>query len=900
MAALKIKRNSKYFSIHTHTRYSNNDAMPKVSEVVKRASELGYPALGVTDHGNIAASVQLYKECKKVGIKPLPGTELYFVDDREDKKAKRRHLCLLAYTTQGYRNLVHISTLTHQNFHHKPLIDYSDMAQLHEEGRTEGLALTTGCYFGPVIQTLITHGYEAAKQIVATFASWFDTYVEIQNHQIDHGEGVLSERNIAYALMSIARELNLPVVITQDSHYTHEDHKPHHEALKSLVTWSEDVSEAVFPGDGFHMVDDEWMREHHREEVWSSGPEGIERVFDESVYEAGIAGLHTILSKYDMFIDEMENYEYKVPQLYPDPDAELYRRTYDALVSRLTYGSAQHKQYHAQLLEELDTIAAAGMANYMLMVAEVCDHMRDVAMFFQIRGSAAGSLVCWLLGITPEDPIRWKLRFDRFLSKDRTKPPDIDIDIEHSRRKELMEWIATKYAVVQICNWGTYSIGGDADDHKGSLRVKYLSRARKTGGITDWNEVPASDKQMLVDLSDNFTLISSPGVHAAGLVVMSSESELRHMVPMQWIASSETMVTQFDMKDVEEIGLVKLDVLGVKTLTVLRLCILNMQRDPQEGLGWIPLNHRPTFSSLAQGNTDGVFQLEGWTSQRGCRRLKPNKIDDVIAAMALFRPGVMNSGATDSYIARKHREQAVPERHKIIADATKETFGILLYQDQVIVILREMGMDADNLTKFLKAVKASNKGVDEARRTMEYYEPIIQQMCVDHGMTDEDVHWLWQALEAFAEYSFNRAHATIYGITAYRCAWLAINFPLEFHAALLAVAAGTDKEDDYKRVTRGRGIRLLRPDVNISQDTYTVDHKRQCIRRGLLSLDGIGPSVAKEVAAHQPYRSLDEFCEKVNPRIVTGVKPYIASGDASVGKLKVLLESGAMESLVGG
>jgi DNA polymerase-3 subunit alpha len=870
---IRIVPSSTYFSVHTHSRYSFNDALPSVAEVVAQASALHYPALAITDHGNMAASVQLYKACKKVGIKPMPGTELYLVRDRADRKAKRYHAGLVAYTTTGYRNLVAISTLSHANFYHRPLLDLTDLARLAQDGKTEGLALTTGCYFGMVIQTLISDGYAAAKQLVATFSLWFDTYVEIQAHNIEH-DVRLSERTICRLLHRIATELNLPVVITQDSHYVHEKEKEFHDTLKELVSWSDEPDNAKFPGDGFHMVDEAWMREHH----------------EPKHFEAGIAGLALLLSKWDMAIEEMDEYHFKIPKIYPLPDVELAARCAQAL------GIAK-QVYRDRLEEELAVIKAAGMADYMLMVADVCEHMREVKMFFQIRGSAAGSLVCYLLQIASHDPLTWKLRFDRFLTKDRTKPPDVDIDIEHDRRKELMEWIGARYAVVQICSWGTYSIDGDTG--KGSLRVKYLSRQRKTTGTADWATATAEDKMLLYQLS-SLSLVSGPGTHAAGLVVASSRADIEKYVPLQWIASSKTWVTQYDMKDVEEIGLVKLDVLGVKTLSVLRRTILNLGKDPGEGLGWIPFNDRATYSMIASADTDGIFQLEGYTSQRQVKRLHPTKIGDVIAAMALFRPGVMNSGAMESYVQRKNRTERLPVRHKIIADATNETFGILLYQDQVIEILRAMGMNPDDLNTFLKAVKASNKGVSRAKVVMEHYEPIVAQMCRKAGMNAGDVEWLWKALEAFAEYSFNRAHATVYGITAYHCAWLIKNHPLEFHAALLAVAAGTDKETHYQRVTRHRGIRLLKPDVNSSRATYSVDHSVGAIRRGLLSLDGIGPVVAREVEAFQPYRSIDEFCEKVNPVKVSGVYAYLEDKDLSIGKLAVLYSAGAMASLIGG
>lgn len=892
MARLRIVCNSpkdgnvsRFWSAHTHSRYSYNDALPPVESIVAKAKELGYPGLALTDHGNMAGSVKLYTECMKVGIKPFPGSEMYLVRDRSDKKAKRYHLGLVAYTTVGYRNLVQISTRSYRQFHHKPLIDLADLAEFHDTGLSQGIALTTGCFFGLVTQTLVNEGYDPARQLVATLASWFDTYVEIQQHDIDHGEDVMPEHLIAHELYRLATELDLPVIVTQDSHYVEPAERGLHESLKRLVAFGPDVDDAVFPGDGFHMADDAWMAAHHPPEL----------------LEAGLSGLSRLLAKWDMAIGEMDTYRYRVPQLVANPSEALRTRVTRELVRR---GKASPR-YLQRLDEELDVVQAAGMENYLLLVAKVTDHMYDVDMFFQCRGSAAGSLLCWLLNITNVDPIKWKLRFDRFLTKDRTKPPDIDIDVESDRRKELLDWLSESFSVAQIGTFGTYSMSGD-EDGKGSLRVSYFSVLRKQGMAKPvWEDIPQEQRDELYRLSE-MELCKGYGVHAAGLILCTSRTELETQVPLMYVASSKTFVSQYDMKDVEAIGLVKLDALGVKTMSVLRQTILNMGRDPKEGMDFIPLTDAKTFRMIGKGDTDGVFQLEGATSARYIRNLRPSKIGDVIAAMALYRPGVMASGAMKSYLARKHGEEKTPVRHQIIDNATKETFGILLYQDQVIEVLRALGLGVDDLNVFLKAVKASNKNVAAAAVTMEKYSPMIHQLCQDAGMNEADVQWLWDALEAFAEYSFNRAHATVYGITAYRCAYLSIHHGKEFHAALLSVAAGTEKEIKYMSTTRKRGHRLLRPDVSYSDASYSVDPLDRGIRRGLLSVRGIGPSTAQEIVAARPFQSIPDFATKVNPKVVTGVYDFLAQyeKDGTIpaelgGKLGILYDAGALASIEG-
>lgn len=873
MTRIVIRRKqARFWSVHTHSKFSHNDALPSVADIVSRAKEIGYRGLGLTDHGNMAGSIQLYSECMKAGIKPFPGSEFYIVHNRDDKKAKRHHLGMVAYTTQGYRNLIKISTLSHRQFHHKPLLDLPDLALLKESGLTEGVAVTTGCYFGFPIQKLVFEGYESARQMLAYYRECFDeTFVEIQNHCIEHDDSY-NDEIVGKNMFALAQELDIPVVITQDSHYTRAEDRPIHEGLKKLIAYGPDPDEAVFPGDGFHLADDAWMEDHH----------------DPTILNAGYAGLDRLLDLHTLRIEELDTYSYRVPALVADPMRALRQRASKELASR----GLLKPRYLSRLADELETVEASRMAGYLLLVAEAAEYMTESKMFFQCRGSAAGSLLCWLLGITNVDPIKWGLRFDRFLSKDRTKPPDIDLDVEHDRRHELIEWLSNRFAVCQIGTWLTYTIAGD-DQGKGSLRVRYMARARKTGEDLNFG----TEQRTLLDALSSMKIYSGYGVHAAGLVVTNNHTELESMVPLMYVASSKTFVSQYDMGDVEKIGLVKLDALGLKTMTILRLTLLKLGMDPAEGLEWIPLNDRKTFSMISKGDTEGVFQLEGGTASRGVRRLRPSHVRDVIAAMALFRPATMVSGATDAYIDRKHDREHVPVRHSIISNATKSTHGILLYQEQVITILRDLGMDPDDLTRFLKAVKASNANVGSAAEVIAGYRNQIREWCHDAGMDVEDIRWLWEAIEAFAGYGFNQAHATVYGLAAYRCAYLASHHPVQFHAALLAVAAGSPKEAKYISATRRRGIRLLRPDVNKSAATYDVDPNGKSIRKGLLAIKGIGINVAQEIQRNQPYSSMKDFAERVNPRLISGVKDYLANGSTETGKIAVLVEHECFDSI---
>jgi DNA polymerase-3 subunit alpha len=380
-------------------------------------------------------------------------------------------------------------------------------------------------------------------------------------------------------------------------------------------------------------------------------------------------------------------------------------------------------------------------------------------------------------------------------------------------------------------------------------------------------------------------------------VITSTPHEFDQLVPMAYMASRKGYVSQYHLKGIEDLGLVKLDVLGSKTLTVLKQCMDNLGWSMKD-LDQITLKDRKTYSTLRTGETAGIFQLEGNSSKWGTKSLKPDRIEDVIAAMALFRPGVQRVKGDKHYIARKHGREPVPDRHELINKVTADTYGIMLYQEQVIDVLRALGMDADNLTAFLKAVKASNSNIGDAAAVIKGYQEWLREQMERVGMGAEDQKFLDEAIAGFAEYGFNRAHATVYGITAYRCAYLVTHHPLEFHAALLAVAANTDKEAQYLRAARARGVRVLQPSINISGPSYTVDPERGVIRRGLSSIKGIGDKSAEVLAKGSPYRDLDELVERVSHTAVNGWGDYDGSPESLTGTLSKLRDQGFLDLLI--
>lgn len=883
------KRPERFWHAHAHSRFSVKDALSSVAEMVETAAVNRQPALALTDHGNMAGSIQLYKHAKKHGLSPFPGFEAYLKRDATDKKAKRYHVGLIAFTTEGYSHLVKLSSrsYTRERFHHKPHVDFADFAEWSSRGWTQGIALTTGCFFGMVQQTLVQRGAADAQYLIETLMSWFPhLYVELQHHNIyDHEEGH-DDDQIVSALYEIAGKVGAPVVITQDAHYCHPHEKKTHEVMKQLASWSDDPTDAQFPGDSFHLSNSDFVRSHYENHVW----------------EAGLDGLSDLLGKHTLVIPELENYHYSVPKVtVGDPLTELNEECAKKLVSG-SRGS-DTKRYWDRLDEELDVVKATDMAGYLMLNKLICDWMSENKIVYQARGSASGSLICYLLDITQEDPIKSGLRYERFLSKDRTKPPDIDLDVEDQRRQEVLDFLSRMFQVCQIGTWSINSLHSDTG--RGSLMVDYLSMLRKSGvssaqlaSFKTASDLPEDVQRDLVELSEKKTY-KSYGTHAGGLVVTSSAEEFDRLVPTMLVASSETTVTQYDMDDVEALGLLKEDILGQISLTTIRRCVeLVGQEIVSDGvwLPWIPMDDKKTFAEIRKQNVTGVFQLEGWTNRGGCREVRPKNLRDLIHLISIYRPATIDTGLKDVYVSRKSGWEKVPERHPVLTKHMKETYGVPVFQDQVIAVLREIGFEPEDLTSFLKAVKASNENIGNAAQVISGYAGVFEELARKQGFDQSDLDFTWGAIEGFSKYGFNKAHATAYARRSYWMAYLKTNYPLEFHTALLQTWAGKVKERDYILATREAGIRLLGPDVNVSGDTWSIDRRRGAIRKGLVSIKGIGEKAALEIASKAPFSDLNDLIDRCDSRAVTGGKSYHRDGSLN-GVLLKLREAKALNSI---
>lgn len=914
--------------LHAHSKFSCNDAIQDVGKMVGLAAKWGQPGVALTDHGNMSGTVQLYQAGKKHGIPVFPGFEGYLVEDHTDKTAKRYHFGLLATTLDSFRALTAFSSLSHTRprFNRFPRHDLADMAELADTPGARDLVMLTGCYFGFVQQTLVEKGPKAARRIVEMYASWFpNTVVEIQNHNITHPDGS-TDSDIVQELIGIADKLGLPVAATQDSHYLNIDDKAAHDAMKRMVYRQGDVNE--FPGDSFHFASTGWVEQHYTPKQWQRSEEGHEFVLG--------------LNKLEL--PALDKYQPHVPKMSKTPQADLEKmciRELDLLADagKLTpkrgekTDAATFRRYRDRMLYELGVIKQLGYADYFLHVLDFVTWCRKNNIFVEARGSANGSLVCYLIGVTQIDSMSWKyVTFERFMSPDRQKPPDIDIDVEDTRRKEAVAYIQKKYGAISIGNYAV--LGSRDDDDKGSVLVTYNSylRSRMTPAqftarfgkgverVEDIKHISMKDYKGVRRLARE-TPYKSYGVHAAGLLLSGSDMKISDYVPTMLVPSSNTIVSQYTMDDLDALGYMKDDILGQRTLRVMTRCQELMGRKNTMDFSWIPNEDPETCTMLSEGRTDNaIFQFEGYTMAKGARSLGIRSTEDCVLAGALFRPACIDSGVTETYLKRRNSSvlrNNLRYPHPAFEKALKPTYGCVLFQEQVLEIMRGLGLDYAGINKFFKIVKDSGKGATE--RNVERAQEVRQQwdeICDQNNITDKESAWHY--IEGYVKYGFNAAHATGYGVRSYRCAYLKTHYPLEYMTAALESVAGKPKKPGQKRSpdetyaleARRIGIRILPPDVTLSGARWTMDAKRNAITKGLASVKGVGEAAQAIVEAREerPFDSVQDMVERLPARVLTGRDAYLymvagkthRNGEPMggwTGKLKALKEAGALKTL---
>ncbi len=892
---------SDYVHLHNHTQYSLLDGLTKIPELVNFAKESGMEAVAMTDHGTLSGAIEFYKEATAKEIKPLIGIETYVAarrhTDKDPQKDKNRyHLILLAMNNQGYQNLMQLSTTANlHGVYYFPRIDHELLEQYNE-----GIIALSACMGGEVGSALKEEDFAKAKEIASWYKSVFGDryYLEIQDH--GHPENPLhsaEQQHINEQVLRLGKELDIPVVVTCDAHYLKHADQDAHEILLCV-------------GTGAFLADEKRMSlKNYPLHVEAPG-ELIKRWGKD--HPEVITNTKAIADRCNVTI---ELGKILIPK-FPVPDGENEKTYLDKLVYRglaeryadIDRGAAtdltieQVKEGLPQdVLEraeyELGVVDGMGFNGYMLIVQDFINWGKNQGIIFGPgRGSAAGSIIAYALYITDLDPLKYGLLFERFLNPDRISMPDIDVDIQDTRRDEVIQYCADKYGhdrVSNIVTFGRMAARAAVRDVSRVMQVPYSEADRLAKMIPqpvqgrhiplkksivddpelkreyETNEVSKQVIDMAIALEGT---VRSHGVHACGVVI--APSELVNYLPLE-MAQKGVVAVQFPMGQVEELGLLKMDFLGLSNLTIIKntLRIIKRVDGTDIDLGSIPLDDPETFALLGRGDTTGVFQFESSGMKRYLRELKPTEFNDVIAMGALYRPGPLSAGLTDSFIHRKNGLEAVSYAHPLMKSALESTYGVLVYQEQVMQISRDVcgftGGEADTLRKAI-----GKKKLD----VMQKMQVKFIDGAVANGVPKPVIEKFWKDLLGFADYCFNKSHSACYGMTSYWTAYLKAHYPSAFMAALM-----TSDFDDTDRLSiemsecKKMGISVLPPDVNESFHEFAVvpdkdnpDNRRAAIRFGMDAIKNVGSGAVDEIIRARTdeglFGSLEDFITHVNTR----------------------------------
>ena len=882
---------SDYVHLHNHTHHSLLDGLTKIPDMVARVKELGMEACAITDHGTMSGAIEFYKAAKNVGIKPIIGIETYVAartrHDRDPAKDKARyHLTLLAMNHKGYQNLMQLSTIANlEGVYYKPRIDHELLEQYNE-----GIICMSGCIGGELGENLRNDDYEKAKEIAGWYKSVFGDryYMELQDHGHPEARSHWPEqKKVNDYIERISEELDIPCVVTSDGHYLNHEDQEAHEILLCV-------------GTGAYLSDEKRMSLKDFE-LHLTTPEDIISRWQTTNPQA-IANTKVIADRCDV---EIKLGDILIPK-FPTPNGESEKEYLDHLVysgmaaryagmkledaKKLPNDQLRAKLSEAQL-ERLDmefgVLDNMGYNGYFLIVQDFINWGKSQGIIFGPgRGSAAGSIIAYALNITDLDPLHYDLLFERFLNPDRISMPDIDIDIQDTRRGEVIEYCARKYGserVANICTFGTMAARASVRDVARVLQVPYGESDRLAKLIpppVQGRHVPIKksleeDPDLKKEYESNPTAktvydfasrlegtIRSHGVHAAGVVI--APDDLVKYVPLE-MAQKGVVATQYPMGPVEELGLLKMDFLGLSNLSIINnaLRIIRKVYKTDIDLSHLPLDDEETYKLFQRGDTTGVFQLESAGMKRYLRELKPSVFEDIIAMVALYRPGPMQF--IDSFIKRKHGEEEITYLHPGMENSLKNTYGILVYQEQFMQISKEWcgftGGQADTLRKAV-----GKKKIDLMKKVKpEFVEGAVKV----GGATKEIAEQFWDALEEFANYCFNKSHAACYGLIAYWTAYLKAHYPDAFMAALM-----TSDQDDTERLAiemtecKHMGIEVLNPDVNESFVEFAVVPGEKKIRFGMAAVKGVGVGAVEEIIrareADGPFKSVEDFAKRVS------------------------------------
>lgn len=882
---IESKSSRPFAHLHCHTQYSLLDGANRIPDLVKKTKELGMNSLAITDHGNLYGALEFYSKCKDAGINPILGYEAYIAPgSRFDKAGASRtkeasyHLTLLAKNRTGFQNLIKLASSAFlEGFYYKPRID-KEILEAHHEG----LICLSGCCSCELSSMILEDRKADAEEVIAWYQRVFgdDYYLEIQNC------GLEIQRLCAEGTIDFAKRLGLPLVATSDTHYLTQEDAAAHDVLLCVNTHTSraDTKRMRMDTDQFFL--------RSPEQMYAAFP-GMEEAVSRS---------QEIANKVEIQLD-LKTRHFPVflpPENKKDIDY-LQELCEEGLIWR--YGVDGITQAHRDRLKfELGVIGKMGFASYFLIVWDFARFATERKIPCLARGSACGAIVAYCLGLSNVCPLQYDLLFERFLDPNRVEAPDIDIDFCRDRRELVIEYVKQKYGhenVAQIGTFGTLKARAVIRDVARALqipldRVDEVAKAvPETLNIKlkdaiaespDLQDAYNNDEQIreVLDIGMKLEgLARSCGTHAAGVVI--GDKPLVEYVPLQRITGKQDVITQWT--EVEKAGLLKMDFLGLRNLTILDKAVINVKTrrgidiDPSK----FPMDDKATFALLQRGETKGIFQLESGGMRDLLQKMRPDSFYDIIATSALYRPGPLEGGMVMTYVNVKNKKEPHPKIHPIIDDVLNETYGVMVYQEQVMRILNRLGgIELSSSYACIKAI--SKKKIDIMTK---FKEQFIKGAQVQ-GLTEQQAIEFWDMIEKFAGYGFNKSHSTAYGAIAYQTAYLKAHYPAEFMAALLSCEMeDTDRISEHVDDARRMGLKLIPPDINRSDVDFSVVTEKE-ISFGLSAIKGLGEPVVKAIVEERhskgPFLNIFNLTERIDPKVL------------QKGALEILIKAGALDS----
>lgn len=849
-----------FVHLHVHTEYSLLDGVCRLGRLCAVAKERGQNAIAITDHGNLFGAVDFYKAAKKEGIKPIIGCEVYVAArSRFDKvhgvDSDRHHLILLCKNETGYKNLTKmVSKAWVDGFYTKPRIDRELIEQYHE-----GLICLSACLAGEIPKLIMSGDLISAEETARWYQKVFgegNYYLELQNH------GIPEQAKVNDSLVKISESTGIPLVCTNDVHFIDPEDAKTQKVLICIATNKtvNDENALEFDSDRFYLKTEEEMCE-----LFDYVPEAIENT-------QKIADM----CNFDFEFGKTKLPNFTVPDCVSHFD---YMRNicYKGLSER--YGENQKKEYKDRLEYELSVIKNMGYIDYFLIVADFISYAKNHGIpVGPGRGSGAGSICAYCMGITNVDPIKYNLIFERFLNPERVSMPDIDVDFCYERREEVIDYVVRKYGsdhVAQIVTFGTMAARAAIRDCGRAMGLQYgvvdnvAKKVPHAIGVTlekalaengDLKELYDTDPvaRELIDTAKSVEgMPRHASTHAAGIVI--TDRPVSDYVPLA--RNDESIVTQFTMTTIEELGLLKMDFLGLRTLTVIDDCV-KMVRDknPEFDIEKIPYDDKKVFALFSSGKTDGIFQCESSGMRNVISRLKPDSLEDIIAVIALYRPGPMDS--IDTYIANRHNPQKVYYKTPLLKEILEVTYGCIVYQEQVMQIFRTLAGYSLGRADIVRRAMSKKK-----HKVMEEEREHFCSGCAENNISREIANDIFDDMSSFASYAFNKSHAAAYAIVAYRTAYLKCYYPCEFMAALLtSILENSSKVAGYIEDCKRSGIRILPPNVNESYKDFTAEEESKSIRFGLLAIKNLGhdyiDNIISERRINGKFTSFYSFCKR--------------------------------------